>query len=144
MKSLIAAALLMVSFSTFAAEGSVDSFLSVLPFGVHTGVDDKGQACKVSVSEANFPAKAISVQAENDKLKVFKMINDGSEFLFRAYKKEFIQTDRYYVDATRNSYVERIVRTVIAGENRLYVVVANEITVNRDRKVELVECVVNL
>lgn len=145
MKSLIATALLLASFSTFAAEeGSVDSFLSVLPMGTHTGTDDLGRACQVTVSEANFPAKSISVQAENDKLKIFKVINDGSEFLFRAYKKEFIQTDRYYVDATRNSYVERIVRTVLAGDNRLYVVVANEITVNRDRKVELVECVVNL
>ncbi|AUN97249.1 hypothetical protein DOM21_15410 [Bacteriovorax stolpii] len=144
MKSLIATALLLASVSTFAAESAVDTFLSVLPLGSHSGVDDKGNACKVTVSEANFPAKAISVQAENADLKIFKVINDASEFMFRGYKKEFIQTDRYYVDSTRNSYVDRVVRTVVAGDELLYVVVANEITVNRDRKVELVECVVNL
>ncbi len=144
MKSFITAALLLGSLSTFAAEGAVDSFLSVLSYGVHTGVDDNGKACKVTVTEANFPSKSLAVLAENSELKVFKVINDESEFLFRAYKKEYIQTDRYYVDSTRNSFVDRVVRTVIAGERSLYVVVANEITVNRDRKVEMVECVVNL
>lgn len=145
MKSLIAMALLVASFSTFAGEsGSVDSFLSVLPLGKHQGSDDRGQSCSVTVTEANFPAKDISVTVENNKSRIFKIINDGSEFLFRAYKKEFIQTDRYYVDSTRNSYVDRIIRTVIAGENSLYVVVANETTVNRERVVEMVECVVEL
>lgn len=145
MKSLIATALLIASFSTFAGEASsVDSLLSVLPLGKHEGIDDRAQACSVSVTEANFPAKAISVTVENNKTKIFKTITDGSEFLFRAYKKEFIQTDRYYVDSTRSSYVDRIIRTVIAGDNSLYVVVANETTVNRERVVEMIECVVNL
>lgn len=145
MKSLIATALLLTSFSTFALEaGSVDSLLSVLPLGVHQGQDDSAQDCTVSVSEVNFPAKALSVSLENSKSKIFKTINDGSEFLFRAYKQEFIQTDRYYVDSTRSSYVDRIIRTVNAGDKRLYVVVANETTVNRERFVEMIECVVNL
>lgn len=144
MKSLILTALLLVSSSTFAGVGAVDTFLSVLPLGTYSGTDDNGAACTVTISEANFPAKAISVQAQNAELKIFKTINEGSEFFFKAYKKEFIQSDRYYVDATRNSYVDRIVRTTLAGENQIYVVVANEITVNRDRKVEMVECVVNL
>ncbi len=142
MKALIAVALMTVSFSTFSNDlGSVDSFLSVLPVGTYTGADDRGNACEVAVSEVNFPAKAISVTVANNKNRIFKIINDGSEFLFRAYKQEFIQTDRQYVDATRNSYIERIVRTVNAGDNRLYVVVANELTVNRERTVEAVECV---
>lgn len=145
MKALIAVALMTVSFSTFGNDlGSVDSFLSVLPEGTYTGADDRGNSCEVAVSEVNFPAKAISVTVSNNKDKIFKIINDGSEFLFRAYKQEFIQTERQYVDATRNSYIERIVRTVNAGDNRLYVVVANELTVNRERTVEAVECVVNL
>ena len=144
MKSLIAAALMIVSISSHANElGSVDSFLSVLPVGEYKGHDDKGAACAITVNEVNFPEKAISVTAVNDKNKVYKVIKDGSEFLFRAYKQEFIQVNRYYVDASRNSYVERIVRTVNAGDNRLYVVVAIETTVNRDRTVEAVECIVN-
>lgn len=144
MKTLIAAALMIISISSFSAElGSVDSFLSVLPLGSYQGYDDKGVSCVVSVTEVNYPAKAILVMASNDKNQTTKVIQDGSEFVFRAYKQEFIQTDRYYVDASRNSYVEKIVRTVNAGDNRLYVVVALETTVNRERTVEAVECVIN-
>lgn len=145
MKAFIAAALMTVSLSAFSNDlGSVDSFLSVLPVGTYTGTDDRGNSCEAAVSEVNFPAKAIAVTVSNNKNKIFKIINDGSEFLFRAYKQEFIQTERQYVDATRNAYVERIIRTVNAGDNRLYVVVANELTVNRERTVEAVECVVYL
>lgn len=142
MKTLITAALMIVSISSFGAElGSVDSFLSVLPVGNYQGHDDKGVECAVSVNEVNYPAKALLVTATNNKNKNFKVIKDGSEFVFRAYKQEFIQADRYYVDASRNSFVEKIVRTVNAGFNRLYVVVATETTINRDRAVEAVECV---
>lgn len=143
MKAFIAAALMMVSFSTFSNDmSSVDSLLSVLPEGTYTGSDDKGNTCEVAVAEVNYPAKTISVTVSNKKEKIFKVITDGTEFLFRAYKQEFIQVERQYVDATRNSFIERIIRTVNAGDNRLYVVVANELTVNRDRTVEAVECVV--
>lgn len=144
MKTLIAAALMIVSISTFGTElGAVDSFLSVLPVGSYSGRDDKGVECVVNVNEVNFPAKALLVTATNHKNKTTKVIKDGSEFFFRAYKQEFIQTNRYYVDASRNAYVEKIVRTVNAGDNRLYVVVSSEVTINRDRSVEVVECVVN-
>lgn len=144
MKTLIAAALMIVSISSFGTElGSVDSFLSVLPVGSYLGHDDKGVECVVNVNEVNFPAKALLVSATNNKNKTTKVIKDGSEFVFRAYKQEFIQADRYYVDASRNAYVEKIVRTVNAGDNRLYVVVSSEVTINRDRNVETVECVVN-
>lgn len=145
MKSVIAAALMILSFSTYAnVMGSVDSLLSVLPLGTHKGVDDQGVACSVNVHEVNFPAKALSVSVVKKNAKLFKLINDGSEFYFVAYKNEFSQTDRYYVDDTRTSYVERVVRTVIAGDKQQYVVISNEIVVNRDRSVEEIDCVVNL
>jgi hypothetical protein len=144
MKTLITAALMMISISSFGNElGSVDSFLSVLPVGDYSGHDDEGTKCSILVSEVNFPAKALLITASNNQNTSFKVIKDGSEFFFRAYKQEFIQTDRYYIDASRNSYVEKIVRTVNAGKNRLYVVVARETTINRERTVEAVECVVN-
>lgn len=144
MKAFIATALMMISLSTFSNEmGSVDSLLSVLPQGTYSGSDDNGNACEVVVAEVNFPAKAISVTASNNKEKIFKVITDGTEFLFKAYKQEFIQVERQYVDATRNSFIERIIRTVNAGDNRLYVVVANEITVNRERTIQAVECIVS-
>lgn len=145
MKSVLAIALMMASFSTFAAElGSVDSLVSVLPQGTFNGKDDLGVACTVSVYEVNFPAKAVAVQVNKGNAKIMKVINDGSDFRFVAHKNEFVQTDRYYVDDTRTSYVERIVRTVKAGDKQQYVVVSNEIVVNRDRSVEAIDCVVNL
>lgn len=145
MKSLIAAVLMMVSVSTFANErSSVDSFLSVLPVGQYEGKDDRGALCSVAVTEVNFPEKAILITGENAKNKVTKMVKEGSEFFFKAFKKEFIQTDRYYVDASRNAYFEKIVRTVNAGENLLYTVVAIETNISGNRSTEKVECVVNL
>lgn len=145
MKSVIAIALMMASFSTFANNmGSVDSLLSVLPHGTFSGVDDLGVACSVSVYEVNFPAKAVAVQVNKRNSKILKVISDGSDFRFIAYKKEFVQMDKYFVDSTRTSYVERVVRTVLAGDKQQYVIVSNEIVVNRERTVEAIDCVVNL
>jgi hypothetical protein len=145
MKVLIAAVLMIVSFSTYSSEmGSVDSLLSVLPLGTYSGVDEEGNSCGVNVNAVNFPEKVLSVVVFNNKARIFKIINDGTVFQFREYKKEFIQSERQYVDSTRSTYVDRIIRTSIAGANTLYVVVANELTINRDRTVESVECVVKL
>ncbi len=150
MKKILIAASLVLSFSLFAQQensnpsiSSVDSFLSVLPLGTHTGVNELGAKCSVVVSEVNFPEKAISVSVIKGNHRIFKTINEGSEFFFRIGRKEFIQSERYYVDDTRKSYVDRIVRTVLADDQKLFVVVANEITVNRERFVEALECIVN-
>jgi hypothetical protein len=150
MKKFIVAASLLLSFSVLANEeksnpsiSSVDSFISVLPLGTHLGVNELGARCSVVVSEVNFPEKAINVSVLKGNHKIFKTINEGSEFFFRSGRREFIQSERFYVDDTRTSYVDRIVRTVLAGDNKLFVVVANEITVNRERFVEALECIVN-
>ena len=144
MKSLVAAALMISALSAFGSEmGSVDSFLSVLPIGSYYGKDDQGVSCSISVNESNFPEKSITVSASNNNNSIFKKIVDGSEFRLRAYKIEFIQTERSYVDASRGSYIDRIVRTTSAGDNRLYVVVGNVVTDNRDVRSESVECVIN-
>lgn len=144
MKSAIAILSIVSSFSVFGMEpGSVDALLSVLPLGTHSGVNDSGEKCSVMVSEVNFPSKALSISAINANNRVFKKIMDGSEYLFRAYKQEFIQSDRYYVDSTRSAYVDRVIRTVNAGSGKLYVVIANEVTVNRDLAIEAVDCVIN-
>lgn len=144
MKRFIAAAFLMTTFSAFGyGPSAVDTMLSILPLGTYTGTTDSGEACSVTVNEVNYPEKRIAVTVENNTNRVFKVIADGSEFAFKSYKSEFIQSERFYVNSDRSSYVDRIVRTVSAGDNRLYVVVANESTVNRDVSVEAAECVVN-
>jgi len=124
--------------------GSVDSLLSVLPLGTYKGVNDAGESCVVTVNEVNYPSKEVLVVASNFENRVFKNVMNGSEFVFRAYKKEFIQSDRYYVDSTRTAYVDRVLRTVNAGEGKLYVVVSNEVTISRDLAIEAVECIVDL
>ena len=145
MKKLITLAIMITSFSTFANNmGSVDSFLSVLPLGTFKGVDDLGISCSVSVYEVNFPAKAIAVEVNKRNMKIMKVISEGSDFRYIAYKKEFVQMDKYFVDSTRSSYVERVIRTVLAGDKQQYVIVSNEIVVNRERTVNAVDCVVNL
>jgi hypothetical protein len=145
MKSFIAIALLMTTFSAFGNNlNAVDSFLSVLPLGNYTGATDSGEFCSITVNEVNYPEKKIAVTVANSSTRVFKLIADRSDFFFKAYKSEFIQTERFYVNADRNSYVDRVIRTVSAGANRLYVVVAHESTVNREVSVESAECVINL
>jgi hypothetical protein len=145
MKILIAAVLMMGALSTFGAElGAVDAFESALPVGTYQGQDDQGVNCSVSVNEINSPVNTIVVTVSNNNNSVFKEIKDGSEFRYRDFKKEFIQTERTYVDATRNAFVDRIVRTTLADDNRLYVVTSNVFTNNRDVRSETVECVVGL
>lgn len=145
MKNLLAVVLMMVTVSSFANErGSVESFLSVLPIGEYFGKDDSGVECSMTVSEVNFPEKAIIITGKNSLNKVTKVIKEGTEFSFKEYKKEFIQTDRYFVDSARDSYIEKIVRTVNAGDALLYVVVAFEKNVNGNYSSEKVECVVNV
>lgn len=145
MKTLIAAALMIVSVSTFANErSSVDSFLSVLPVGLYAGKDDQGVGCSISVNEVNFPEKAILITAEKSKSKVTKMVKEGSEFIFKAFKQEFIQTDRYFVDDSRIAYYDKIVRTINAGDKLLYVVVAVDTYISGTRASDKVECVVDV
>ena len=144
MKFIIASFLLITAFSTHASDTSAaDSSLSILPIGQYHGKTDAGVDCSVIVNEVNYPDKVITVTAIDNRLKVFKIINEGVGFLFRPYKSEFIQTERYYVTSDRTSYVDNIIRTVSAGERSLYVTVAQERTVNRDFSVKAVECVVN-
>lgn len=140
MKSFIAIAFSFCSLAAFSADpGAVDTLLSVLPTGTHTG-----EKCSVTVNVADYPEKSVYVSVTNEHSTIFKIVADASEFYFKAHKKEFIQTDRISIDDTRSSFVERIIRTVLADDKKLYVVVAEEVTVNRERRVEEVECVVNL
>lgn len=140
MKSVLALALSIFSLAAFSAENSaVDSLLSVLPVGIHSG-----EKCKVNVNVAEYPVRAAFVQLTNDDKNIFKVVSEDSEFYFKEYKKEFIQTEFVTIDDTRSSTVERIIRTVMVDEEQLYVVVEESVTVNRDRRSDIVECVVKI
>lgn len=147
MKSILALVLLMTTVFAYTAQASdapaASALLSILPVGQYYGVNDEGVNCSIIVNEGNFPDKVISVTAIDDKLKVFKIINENVDFLFRAHKAEFIQSERHYVSSDRTAYVDNILRTINADNRRLYVVVSQVRTVNRDVTNHTVECVIN-
>lgn len=140
MKRLMTIALTLCSFAVFSAENNaVDSLLSVLPVGNHNGKD-----CVVNVNVAEFPVRSAFVKLSNDKNSILKIVSEGSEFFFEDYKREFIQTEYVTIDDTRSSSVERIIRTVMVDEKQTYVVVEEAVTVNRERRSDIVECVVSI
>lgn len=140
MKSLLTIVLTLCSFTVFSAErNAVDSLLSVLPEGTHSG-----SGCSVNVSVAEYPVRSVFVNVANDDKNIFKVVSENSEFMFREFKKEFIQTDYITIDDTRSSSLERIIRTVIVDDNQLYVVVAEAVIVNRDRREDAADCVARI
>lgn len=140
MKSLIAIAFSLLTLTASAHDlGAVDSLLSVLPLGTH-----KGYGCAVTVSEVEYPVRSAYVRVTNKDTTIFKIIKDGSDFFFTDFRKEFIQTEYVTIDDTRSSSVERIIRTFIVDEKKLYVVVEESVTVNRDRRAEIAECIVTI
>lgn len=146
MKILLALVLSLAALSAMAFESkptATEKFRTYLPVGYYFGQDDQGLDCRVSVSEVNFPKKDILVRVVSGKLDLAKLVEEDSEFYFRDYKKEFIQTERNQIGADASYYVERIVRTTIASDNRRYVVVAYTVVLNRGRENQVAECVVN-
>lgn len=140
MRSLLVLALTFCSFAVFGAErNAVDSLLSVLPVGTHSG-----EGCSVNVSVADYPVRSVYVNMSKNDHSIFKLVNEDDEFLFREYRKEFIQTDYITIDDTRSSKLERIIRTIIVDQKRLYVVVEEAVTVNRERRSDVIECVVTI
>jgi hypothetical protein len=141
MKTLLAIALSLAAFNSFA--NTTDTLTSVLPVGSYSGSNDRG-ACTVEVSSANASRKAINVTVSENAATVSKLVVDGSEFRFRANKKEFVQTDTVFTDSDRTSYNENIIRTTIAGDNQLYVVTSQATVDNTDRNETVAECVIDL
>lgn len=145
MKILLALVLSLGAFSAFSIEPTApEKLTSYLPLGVHSGQNDLGEGCHVFVSEVNYPKKDIQVTAINDGLSLSKLIEEGSEFGYKDYKKEFVQTDRNLIGTDMHSYVERVIRTTTVKAKKLYVVVGYDVVINRDRDSKYVECVVNL
>jgi hypothetical protein len=145
MKSLIAAALMVMSFSTFSTEASsVETLLSILPLGTHSGINAKNEKCVVSVSETNYPAKALVVEILSPTKKIFKVINEGSFFKFNRELKEYVQQTRHYVDETRSSFVERAISTVGIGNLLVEVEIIHEVVIRRERSIQAGFCTVML
>jgi len=145
MKRLLALVLSFISLSTFAAgSGAVEKFITFLPLGTYDGATDKNEKCHVVVEEVNFPKKDIQVTISNTNREIKKLIEENSQFGFKDYKREFVQTERKFLGDDEYNYVERIVRTVSAGDKKQYVVVSYSVAVNTKTNTEIAECVVDL
>lgn len=141
MKSLLIIALALCTFAAFGEErpNRVNQLLSVLPEGTHYGKD-----CSANVSVAEYPTRSVFVNLTKGDHSIFKIVNEDSDAMFKPHLKEFIQTDFINVDDTRSVKMERIIRTLINDKNKMYVVVEEAIIVNRDRKSDVIECVVTI
>ncbi|MDO9183604.1 MAG: hypothetical protein Q7U04_14415 [Bacteriovorax sp.] len=147
MKILLA---LVLSLSAITLSAAVreptasQKLLSYLPLGFHSGQNDLGEECSVFVNEVNYPKRDVQVSVMVKKTNLTKLIEEDSRFGYKDYKKEFVQTERSVIGTDSNSYVERILRTSIVDAKKLYVVVSYSVVVNRDRDVQVAECIVNL
>lgn len=142
MKILLVLALSLVTSNSFA--GAVETFTSFIPVGAYVGNNEDVGTCFVTVDEVNFPKKDIQVTVLVGNLGLKKLIESDSSYAHKDYKKEFIQTERKLVSADESNYVERIIRTVSAGDKKQYVVVSYSTVVNRERHTETAECVIDL
>ena len=145
MKILLALAICLTSFGSFAANTTaVDKLTAYLPIGSYSGKTDQGVACLVFVSEVNYPDNDIQVRVIEGSHDLTKLVAAGSEFSYKDFKKEFIQTERTLINDDDTTYVERIIRTVSAGNKRQYVVVAFNTVINTQSDNQVAECIINL
>jgi hypothetical protein len=143
MKSVLSIlAALIVSNAAFAG-GAVGALRSILKPGIYNGTNDAGD-CSIIVNEVNFPRLAYNVTAKDSEGEFSKLVDDDSIFAFRPWKREFIQSDRIYIDSDQINYQEKILRTFGFAEGKLYVVVAESTSVDREFQVAKVECEISL
>lgn len=146
MKILLALVLSFAAVSAFAdgvGSTATEKITSYLPVGYYEGKNDQGANCTVLVSEVNYPDKDIQVRVMDGTLDLAKLIEENSAFGYKDYKKEFVQVERNLIGNDSYNYVERVLRTVLAGDRKLYVVVSYSLVINRNRDTQTAECVVN-
>lgn len=148
MKILLALVLSLGAITAIANEKAVtapEKLTSYLPLGYYSGHTDKGESCDVFVTEVNYPKKDIQVMvAVGPTLDLSKLVEEESEFTYKDHKKEFVQTDRNLIGSDVYNYVERVLRTTIAGDHKMYVVVSYSTVINRSRDTMIAECVIDV
>lgn len=145
MKILLALVLSLGAFTVSAFDSkptATEKLASYLPVGFYFGKTDQGLDCKVTVAAVNYPKKDLQVRVVAGNLDLTKLVEEGSEFYFKDFKKEFIQTERSLIGADASNYVERVVRTTIVSDYQRYVVVAYSVIINRERESKVAECVI--
>lgn len=147
MKYILVLTLALFCFDTFAQRkpaSVVDKLVSYLPVGFYEGKNDQGEFCSVQVSEVNYPKRDIQVRVMVPNHDLTKLVEENSQALYRDYKREFIQTEKSVFGSDDTQYIERILRTVIAGDKKQYVVVSYSVVANRESTTEEASCIVDV
>ena len=120
MKILLALVLSLGALSVFAVGPTApEKLTSYLPLGSYLGQNDQGEGCQVFVSDVNYPKKDVQVTVMNNVSRLSKLIEEDSQFGYKDYKKEFIQSDRSLIGTDIYSYVERVIRTTVVKAKKL-------------------------
>jgi hypothetical protein len=147
MKYILVLTLSLFCFDTFAQRkpaSVVDKLVSYLPVGFYEGKNDQDEFCSVQVSEVNYPKRDVQVRVMVPGHDLTKLVEENSQALTRDYKREFIQTDKSIFGSDDTQYIERILRTVIAGDKKQYVVVSYSVVANTERTNEEASCIVDV
>jgi hypothetical protein len=145
MKNLILCALTFASVSAFAQDMSaVAKFTKFIPIGKYSGTSDLGLSCTVSVNLANYPYQDILVSVTEGNSVNTKLIAVNSEFGYKDYKREFVQTEQTALGNDDSNYVERIIRTVLADNNKQYIVISYSTVINNETVTESSNCLIDL
>ena len=142
MKSIILLVAMAMSSSAFSVEAnSVDTFLSILPLGVHTGKNFNSNNCSVNIVETDFPSHSIAVEITTPRKKLFKLIKEGCLYSFSEADGYYSQATRHYVDETRSAYVDRMVSLRKKADQSVEVIIVNENIIGRDHLIESANCI---
>lgn len=116
-----------------------------LKLGTHQGYNTQG-SCKVAVEfSAITPMRILKISVTDKKGTTSKEVIDYSDYKIDSDRFEFIQTERTYTSHDLVNYKENIIRTILTEENKLYVVVSNEVIRNTETTFQSVsECIIAL
>lgn len=138
MKTLTAT-LLLVSISAFAQNLTApEALLRTIAPGLYEGKTPEGNYCEVTVK--NLYGSVIVVAADEMQGRKSEVVS-SSHYRWNPGNRSFLSTA---FTTTLTGSTENIFRTIAVTESTQYVVVADVVINNRERKESKVECIINL
>ncbi len=141
MKKLMSLLALSLSFNSPAQLvelNAVDAFQMIIKPGIYHGKNDLNENCHATI-EKDGSDLIITVLTETSYAS--KTIYARDEYAFRINRNEFLQIERNYIDD--QSYIEKVVRTLTAGNRKLYIVASEQSVYGHDSLSNQAECVIN-
>lgn len=117
---------------------AVEAFQMIIKPGIYYGKNDLNESCYASIEKDGAD---LIVTVLTDTSFASKVIFSRDEYAFRIHRNEFLQIERNYIDD--QSYIEKVVRTLTAGDRKLYIVASEQAVYGRESLSTQAECVVN-